>query len=1142
MLSSNSDPSSFNIHCEDIISPCYLHSYWRHRSLPIPSTEQEAVLTSFAQGKNIVVRAVAGAGKTTTSLMMAWHNACIGRSTLLIVYNRGLADDTKKRVASLSFPDGSLTVLTIHSAAGKAYSTKRSGPHRRVIKTDVELYNYMTTCGDIFPEDSLLFRDAIGGFATVIVDEAQDLTAERSHLIRAFLHHGGMKRQLVLVGDDTQAIYEYSGTSTVYMRAPEETFFKSECSQFARHFQNASYRFGQCIAHFVQTDILNGYRYDEACKRALTGMNAASKNRKPEMYIYSAVNLDTAQFFANLIYDDIVKYGITNVFVLTYSTNNLSNLIRGILNQLAAQHHIAANVHASKKAPDVSGADVSVFEIDKLLVTSLHSSKGREKQAAYVFDADEVTLQRYFKDWYFPKSVPYIFHVGLTRAKERLVLVSNSKAPFLRSFDVPTLADRVDVFIILKGNKCSPVQLTSADIVKYAEEHNIRDGMSVNITSVVGKDTPKWIFPMSSIVKDVPLSEKELLLGACIPTPPHHSRGFRRIVETRKYKLPAVTQCGGVSLVDFSPKVPTTIQFGNNGGLTNVSAYYGIAIHSYAQILITGQCNSFVNVLLAACLKTLHPISTRNSSNATENIYETLSKTCPIESYTAIIDCTYQFMYRATKNISLDNINFGPAEFSSNGFALELKNCIEDFRENSAYIRYNIERLVNLMHYYISGSRKKKSENNSCSFAENKALKCKLHIFSLMHSVVLSGLRQFESGGSNIPAENNREFLKLGPNDLFQLALCADTLSNEYLQPAFEYFDERDIQTDYITLQAKKIVDELYRHRSECLVDEFGCSGVNNASPKVVFYSSFEVPCNVIMRHPVTFGTEIPHPQFTSPKCHPPVEENTVHCNPSINVLSNSAMCRNLSAAVVLEAFKKQQCIDAWRKVDDTTPDMPANKVTGSKTMEKCFENLSDKCINIDRQFVHLFKYSNISLVGRMDYVSCCSSSTKQFYPDAATDATTGTADGNNEPPPTRRYVIYEFKNTLDDNNEDHVLQIQTYMTILTLAIMQNGNTPLSFKTASCMVTGRVLNTVNCSVKEYNFQQPVDHTELLTIDDNDDCSISCQRILRAVVSSIRNWNTECALLAGVTTADCTAECKWLQFLHEQNKKVSIKLL
>lgn len=1110
--------------------------YWRHSGLPVPSSEQHRVMTSFAHGDNIVVRAVAGAGKTTTSLMMAWHNACISptKSTLLIVYNRGLADDTKKRVASLSFPEGSLTVLTIHSAAGKAYSTNRNGPNRRVIRTDVELYKYLTASpfGDSFPEDSLLFRDTTDGFSTVIVDEAQDLTADRVQLIRMILHHRPMdqhhprRRQLVLVGDDTQAIYEYSGTSTLFMREPETTFFNDDVGSrpFARHFQNASYRFGTHIANFIQTDILNGYAYDDACRRALRGMNAAVEDRKPEMYICSKVTQETVQFFADMIYGDIVKYGITNVFILTYSTNNLSNLIRRIVNQLAAQHHIATNVHASKKAPEVAGADVSVFEIDKLLVTSLHSSKGREKKAAYVFGADEVNLQRFFKDWYFAKSVPYIFHVGLTRAKERLVLVSSAEAPFLRSFKTDTLADRVDVYVVSDGGRCSDAPMSREEVVCYDSKNNIRgqllsDDIVVSLLSSSSSKCP-CVKSVTHLVKDVPLSEKELILGACGVA--CSRRQTCRIEETRKYNIPTHHSGPPVS------GVPTTIQFGNRGGLTNVSAYYGIAIHNYAQVIVIGHCNSFVNVLLAACLKTLHPIRLHNTKNntTTENVYANLSKLCPLEGYTSIIICVLDFLNYTSDNGWFDHLTFGPANYNAPGFAAELVSCIKNFVQNSSsdFIRTNIEHLVNLMQWYVTGSREKKSKDKSCSFAENKALQCKLNIFSFVHSVVSSGLHSF----TTISTQKGKdiEFLQLSPADLFQLALCADTLTNEYLQPAFEYFDQRDIRTDHIEAQAKKIVAELYRHRSECTSSGDSNNAVASASS---FYSSFEVPCRVDMQHPVTSGMEIPIQQVTSPHAHGPLEEKALHCNPSRSVLSNPTLCDNLAAAVVHEASKKQHCIDASHKV---CPDaiQPLGKVVGAKTIKECRDQLRDKCINIDMDFVHLFKNSHLSLVGRMDYVSCYSSS--------ATRATTGLDESDSSVPQQQllpRYVIYEFKNTLEDDNEDHALQIQAYMAMLTLALIQSSSSSMgaslhpstSFDVTSHTVTGRVLNTIKCSVREYTFQSSTNDHAVSREQEADALVSACHRILRAVASSQHNWYQDCPLLSGIHSVNWSAQCgRW----------------
>jgi hypothetical protein len=96
-----------------------------------PTPEQDAIATAFGTGRNLVIEAGAGTGKTTTLKMLA--GGAPGRRGVYIAYNRAIANDAKR-----SFPD-SVKCATAHSlaygAVGVQYRSRLDGP--RVPARDV---------------------------------------------------------------------------------------------------------------------------------------------------------------------------------------------------------------------------------------------------------------------------------------------------------------------------------------------------------------------------------------------------------------------------------------------------------------------------------------------------------------------------------------------------------------------------------------------------------------------------------------------------------------------------------------------------------------------------------------------------------------------------------------------------------------------------------------------------------------------------------------------------------------------------------------------------------------------------------------------------------------------------------------------
>lgn len=163
--------------------------------LPPPSPEQQLIVEAVRNGKNVLVDAVAGSGKTTSILHIA--RAMPEASILLLTYNKRLKEETRDRARSLRLKDN-LEIHTFHSACWRYFSPD--------CKTDAGLVSVV---------QGLIPRRVTPVWSLVVIDEAQDVTDLLYGASIALLR--GQRPQMVLLGDERQAVYCFKGSDARYL-------------------------------------------------------------------------------------------------------------------------------------------------------------------------------------------------------------------------------------------------------------------------------------------------------------------------------------------------------------------------------------------------------------------------------------------------------------------------------------------------------------------------------------------------------------------------------------------------------------------------------------------------------------------------------------------------------------------------------------------------------------------------------------------------------------------------------------------------------------------------------------------------------------------------------------------------------------
>jgi len=414
-----------------------------------PSSEQWEIITAFERRLNIVCRAVAGAGKTTTLLMCASRRK--NAKCLLLTYNKRLQLDVAARAAE-STPG--LVALTYHAAAGRAYGT--------VIANDER------------------FREAVGAapsrplaFDSLMLDEAQDMSLEYFAFVRHLLR-ANPGAQVVVVGDERQAINEFRGARPEFLsEAPRLYAALAADHGWAPLTLSVSHRLTPATAAFVNRHL---YGAD-----VIVGGNNRSENRLP-IYVSARSKSELCTSLPTVVKDAVRRYGPEGVYVLAPSVRNLSRS-QSPLGDLVRRHlagiptYVAGNDDARVDAELIRG---------KLALLSFNSSKGCERPCVICVGIDETYFDFFDRAWNDPTAVPNVITVAATRAISQLVVVTCN----YRTIRTASFADLFrDVVIVGKSPPAAPKikarppprqrVVSTTDLIRHLHPETVRAALAM---------------------------------------------------------------------------------------------------------------------------------------------------------------------------------------------------------------------------------------------------------------------------------------------------------------------------------------------------------------------------------------------------------------------------------------------------------------------------------------------------------------------------------------------------------------------------------------------------------------------------------------------------------------------------------------
>lgn len=395
--------------------------------LPVPSLEQKKIINSFKQNKNIVTRAIAGAGKTSTARMCAQSDP--SKHSLMFTFSKPLQTAAKSEIIASGLTN--LEIYTYHGAAGIAFGC--------TIQNDLKFIEALTATAGAPPINIKGLKcDAL------FLDECQDMSII-SYMLIEMMTTAYPEIQIVILGDERQAINEYIQSRVEFLTECEtipgfQTFYSlleqienvenvenkvvRRPREWVKHTLSTSYRLTPAMANFVNRHILK--------KDLIRGGNKSAPNILPRYISVSFPEMATE--IGRVVREAISIYGYEKVAILVPSVKKikLSNCDHPLA--IAVREHLTdIPVYIPEDGQILTNEMVK----GKLTISTWSSFKGLERDCICLLNLDESYFIYNDINWRGPE-VPACMYVATTRAKKCLIIIATTNKT-LRTINSKTL-------------------------------------------------------------------------------------------------------------------------------------------------------------------------------------------------------------------------------------------------------------------------------------------------------------------------------------------------------------------------------------------------------------------------------------------------------------------------------------------------------------------------------------------------------------------------------------------------------------------------------------------------------------------------------------------------------------------------------
>ncbi|KAF8543039.1 P-loop containing nucleoside triphosphate hydrolase protein [Trichophaea hybrida] len=393
--------------------------------------------------KNLIINACAGSGKTTLCLQMA--QSMPERQFLLLVYNRRLMEETKKRCKEHGLKN--ISVYNYHRLGFDFYTSECATDEglKRIVEDDMTIKDNLT----LPPFDMLL------------LDEQQDMTPIYYRFVQKVLRDSGfsggangISARFCLVGDKRQSIYGYNNADWRFltMAGQEAVFGKLAGSRDWEEVRlDETHRATKEIVKFWNEQMLKPSGQQEI-RAAARGEERKEKCRPRYIICDSKSDVPFGEV-ERLINQHNLKP--QDIGILAYSSRppmSYGRSRRLHLPWLELKHiQILANELSLEGipiyVPSSDGEDMLSGKVryGKMVLSSFHQSKGIEWAGVILLNFDESSIKTSNNDYSTMNEETNFLHVAATRVKEHLVMIHHKTQQYLPFIDPERLEQSCEV-------------------------------------------------------------------------------------------------------------------------------------------------------------------------------------------------------------------------------------------------------------------------------------------------------------------------------------------------------------------------------------------------------------------------------------------------------------------------------------------------------------------------------------------------------------------------------------------------------------------------------------------------------------------------------------------------------------------------
>ena len=426
-----------------------------------PSDEQLKII-ELLNKHNIIVDCSAGSGKTSSIIFIAEQNP--RQNILVLTYNSFLKSETRKRTEHLS----NIDIHSYHSFCTTNYDKNAY--------TDYVI-------NDIVINDTISMNSI--NYDIIIADESQDMTPLLYRLISKIISDNAKSAKIIIMGDRMQSIYKFREADHRFITLSKPLFEKFNQLPWVNATLSQTFRCTIPMVKFIN--------------KCMIGYDRMVSN-KPSTFKPDYVICNSFSYPRKVIQDYLRIYKPHDIFVISNSLSSDRSPIKKLANYIT--NNLDVPIYCSSSDQEV--LDSRIIE-GKLVFTTIHQSKGRERKVVLFLGFDNGYFEYFDKDS-DPNICPNELYVVATRASERITLIHDQTKGYLPFLNKNLLKQCVNFIDDSKGAKIAAkynnppeVNYNVSELVSYLPFSV--ENLCINLLTIIDEKEPGIKLEISNIVK-----------------------------------------------------------------------------------------------------------------------------------------------------------------------------------------------------------------------------------------------------------------------------------------------------------------------------------------------------------------------------------------------------------------------------------------------------------------------------------------------------------------------------------------------------------------------------------------------------------------------------------------------------------------